>query len=534
MVVPIKCEGASMARKRIRMEKIRNIIRYKTTTDLSERQIAQALNVSRTAVSTYISAFAVSGLQAGEIAVMSDSELTKRLEGVGKEPKSSRYHQLVERFPGYVSELRSTGMTLQLLWEEYRRECPEGYHYSQFCYHFQCWRNKDEVRMHIEHKAGAEMFVDYAGKKLSVCDPKTGIEQPVEVFVAILGASELTYVEASLTQQSEDWIRSNERALWYFSGVVEAIIPDNLKSGVAKPDPYEPSINPVFDDFAKHYGLVIVPARVRKARDKALVENAVRLTYQRIYAPLRNRRFTSIEQLNEAIWDLLEEHNNKPFKRLPCSRRQLFEKIERQALKPLPRYRYPMKSIAMATVQYNYHIQLRDDLHYYSVPWYLYRPQRPKTKVKLVYDERVVAIYYDNVRIAQHLRDRTPNGYTTIEAHMPDHHRIYSKWNGPRFLSWAASMGDDVQQVIKAILDQTPYPQQAYKTCMGILSLEKKFGASRLNKACARAMSFGTCSYMRIKNILTRQLEEQLQPQLDLGIEPRGSHENVRGSEYFK
>ncbi len=249
---------------------------------------------------------------------------------------------------------------------------------------------------------------------------------------------------------------------------------------------------------------------------------------------LRNRRFTSIEQLNEAIRDLLEAHNNKPFQKLPYSRRDLYERIERYALKPLPAERFPMQSIQIATVQYNYHVHLEEDLHYYSVPWFLYRANRPKTKVKIVYDDRVVAIYYDYVRIAEHHRDRTPNGYTTCESHMPDEHRVYAKWNRDRFIGWATSMGDDVRRVITTILDRAGYPQQAYKTCMGILNLAKIADAKRLNKACARALSFGSFSYTRIKNILERGLEEERQPQLDLQMRSRRAHENVRGSHYFR
>lgn len=258
-----------MARKRIRMEKIRSIIRYSATTDLSERQIARALKVSRTVVAKYAEAFRASGLSLEELEQMRDSELVARLEGKEKRPKSRRYYELCEHFPNILKELRKTGVTLQLLWEEYLLECPGGYEYSQFCYHFHAWRKASSVSMHIEHKAGDKMFVDYAGQKLSYTDPESGQEHPVEVFVAILGGeSELTYVEASESQEKEDWIRSNERALWYFGGGVQALVPDSLKSAVTRSDPYEPGINPTFDDFAAHYGLVIVPARVRRARTR--------------------------------------------------------------------------------------------------------------------------------------------------------------------------------------------------------------------------------------------------------------------------
>jgi transposase len=519
-----------MARKRIRMEKIRQIIRYSITTEMSERQIARALNVSRTVVSKYAGAFKTSGLSLEELEGMADSELVSRLEGKDKTGKSVRYNELYERFPSFLKKLRKKGVTLQLLWEDYRRECSGGYEYSQFCYHFHAWRKSTSVSMHIDHKAGDKMFVDYAGEKLTYFDSSVGKHRSVEVFVAILGASELTYVEATESQKQEEWIRSNERALWYFGGCPQALVPDNVKSAVTRPDRYEPGINPTFDDFASHYGVVIVPARVRKARDKALVENAIRLVYQRIYARLEDS-YSSLSRLNEEIGDLLKAHNNRRFQRLPISRRQLFEEIEKYTLRPLPTERYPMKSTHVATVQYNYHVELSVDRHYYSVPYVLRDESgEKKTQVKMVYDERVVAIYYDNVRVVQYMRDRKPNGYTTLIEHMPPKHRWYAKWTPERFLSWAKALGEAVEEVIGKVLESRPYPQQAFNSCMGILNLEKRYGVKRLNGACRKALSFGMYSCRRIENILKQGLEGENQPDLDLKLP---EHENVRGSGYF-
>ena len=286
-----------MARRRISVDKIKEVIRYGVTTELSERAIGRALKVSRTAVTKYLECFRGSGLTWEQAQELPDSELLAVLEGSRPARTSARYERLAERFPMMVKELRRKGVTLQLLWEEYLRAHPDGYQNSQFCYHFHRWRKSAEVSMHIDHKAGEKLFVDYAGDRLAIVDPDSGKEQPVETFVAILGASELTYVEASATQQGEDWIRSNERALRYCGGGTQVIVPDNLRSAVSRSDPYEPGINATFDAFAQHYGVVIMPARVRQARDKALVENAVRLTYQRIYAPLRDRAFHSLDEL---------------------------------------------------------------------------------------------------------------------------------------------------------------------------------------------------------------------------------------------
>ena len=325
------------------MERIKEVIRYRVTTGLSDRAIGRALKVSRAAVAKYLECFRDSGLTWEQAQELPDSELLAVLEGQHVTQTSARYQQLAERFPTMVKELRRKGMTLQLLWEEYLRAHPDGYQNSQFCHHFHLWRKSAEVGMHIDHKAGEELFVDYAGDKLEIVDPDSGTEHPVETFVAILAASELTYVEASATQRSEDWIRSNERALRYCGGGPQVIIPDNLRSAVSRSDPYEPGINPTFDAFAGHYGVVIMPARVRQARDKALVENAVRLTFQRIYAPSRDRTFHSLVELNAAIRPLLEQHNARRFQRLPYSRRELFEQIEKAALAPLPAHHFPLQ-----------------------------------------------------------------------------------------------------------------------------------------------------------------------------------------------
>ena len=266
------------------------------------------------------------------------------------------------------------------------------------------------------------------------------------------------------------------------------------------------------------------------ALNKALVEGAVRLVYQRISARLRGKTFFSLAEVNTAIRELLEEHNNRPFSRLPYSRRELFEKVERHALHPLPLERFPLKDTAEATVQINYHVELRVDRHYYSVPYRL-RRREPLTRVKIVYDDRVVAIYWDNVRIVQHQRDRTINGYTTLPEHMPPDHRWYAEWSPQRFRGWARAVGPDTAEIIDKILSAVVYPPQAYRRCLGVLSLGKRYGNSRLNAACRKAAKIGTISGARIKNILALKVEDDSHPQLDLG--PLPAHDNVRGSQYF-
>ena len=517
-----------MARQRIGMKKLRTVLRLKSTTSMSDRQIARALNLSRPVIQKYWLGFAASGLSYDQIEDIADSALIDAIVKSPTEP-NERYTDLCHHFSYYVTELKRPGVTLQLLWEEYKQTHPDGFQYSQFCHHFLVWRNDSDVRMHITHKAGDKMFVDYAGNKLSYTERKTGKEVPVEVFVAILGASGLTYAEASPSQEKEHWIRSNERALHYFGGSVDAIVPDNLRSAVSRSDPYDPDINPDYAEFAEYYHTVIIPARVRKARDKALVENAVKLMYQRVYARLRNQVFSSLEELNEAIRVLLEKHNSKPFQRMSISRRELFERSERSKLHPLPREPFPMKTTVWATVQFNYHVELREDHHYYSVSYLLYKKE-PKTRVKVVYDDRIVSIYYDNVRIVQHMRDRSPNEYTTLPEHMPDHHRAYADWSPERLVHWAESIGTDVAEVIGKVLSSRRHPEQAFKVCMGILSLAKKHGEKRLNRVCKRANHFGTHSLKAIQGMIAVDQETERQPQLFTRIP---DHENIRGSKYY-
>jgi len=512
------------------VNKVRDIIRYGETTNFSERQIGRALGVSRTVVARTLQAFRASGLAYTEVEPIADSVLLENLVQGKVEQDGTRYTELAERFPEMVVELKKKGVTLQWLWELYIYEHPQGYQYSQYCLHFHRWRRSEEVSMHIEYKAGEAMLVDWAGDRLEVINGNTGQSWLLEQFVAILGASELTYVEARESQKEQDWIRANEGAWHYFGGTTSALIPDNLKTAVIRPDPYEPGLNPVFNDFALHYGVVIMPARVRRPRDKALVEGAVRLVYQRISARLRGKVFHSLAEVNAAIRELLEDHNRRPFSRLPYSRRELFERVERQALRPLPTELFMLKSTIEATVAINYHVELREDRHYYSVPHHL-RRRDPPTRVKVVYDDRVVAIYWDNLRVAQHRRDRTPNGYTTLAEHMPPEHRWYAEWSAERFQGWASAVGPETAEVIAKVLSAATYPPQAFRSCLGILSLAKRHGSDRLNKACRKALHVGTQSYTRIRNILALRLEEDTQPHLDLGALPE--HENVRGSRYY-
>jgi transposase len=512
-----------MPMRRKSMQKIREIIRLKEA-NFGERAISRTLKVSRPTVKQYINQIADTGLDYAAIKEMGDDTLQEIIDGKSK-IRSTRLEYLSSQFEYFVKELKRPGVTLQRLWEEYLVDHPDGYGYSQFCYHFQQWRDTRELTMHMDHKAGDKLFVDFTGKHLSIVDRVTGEEINVEVFVAVLGASQRTYVEATLTQKKEDWIKVNQNALLYFGGVPNAIVPDCLKTGVTNGNKYEPDINPEYMDFARHFQTVILPARPNAPKDKALVEGAVRIVYAWIFASLRNRIFHTLEELNVAIWEELEKYNLKPMQVLQVSRMQLFNETEKSELKPLPKEKYVIRRFSRSKAQFNYHAFLREDKHYYSFP-YRYRGQQ----LIMIYTDTVVELFCKNERIAFHKRDRTPNGYTTVKEHMPSNHRFVSEWNPTRFINWAQNIGGYVKLVVEQILAQKQHPEQAYKVCLGILSLEKKYSRDRLNKACQRAIHFHHYSYKGIKNILERHLEDSQMdcfPQLP-------EHQNIRGTHYYQ
>jgi transposase len=514
-----------MPRRRISMNKIREMLRLNES-KLSNRQVARALNISRPVVGEYLAKFEKSGLSYTAIKEMSDAELMKVFETKWKE-KSYKYRILSEKFEYFAKELKKTGVRLAGLWKEYKEENPDGYDYSRFCYHYQVWRNASQLTMHIDHKAGEKMFVDFTGKKMEIYDVKTKQFLEVEIFVAILPASQLTYVEATESQKKENWIKANENALWYFGGVTRAITPDNLKSGVTNSDKYEPDINPVYADFARHYDTVILPTRPGKSRDKAYVENAVKIVYMRIFAALRNQIFYSLEELNVAIIQQLEIHNNTYFQRMKISRRELFNEIEKHVLKSLPLQKYEWKNFLSKKVQFNYHIEITEDKHYYSVPW-----QYRGKQVRIIYTTDVVEIYNsNNERIAFHKRDKRINGYTTLSEHRHPNHEFYAEWSPEKLINWSNKIGNDVKAMIEKVLESWQYPEQAFKSCLGILSLAKKYGNDRLNLACSRALRFNYYSGKAVKNILEKGLDK-IQEEV-ITTEPLPEHKNIRGENYY-
>jgi transposase len=513
-----------MPMRRTSMKKIREIIRLKQECGLSRRKISRAVRISRPVVAQYITDIVSAGLSYDEIKDMPDDDLLEILES-DKKSRNERYDKLSKKFEYYVKELKRTGVTLATLFEEYIEENPEGYSYSRFCYHYQVWKDCSQISMHMEHKAGDKLFVDFTGKKLKVTDRITGSEKEVETFVAVLGASQLTYVEATMSQKKEDWIIANRNALHYIGGVPKAIVPDCLKSAVTKSDWYEPEINPEYFDFARHYGTAILPARPYRPKDKALVEGAVRIVYSWIFARLRDRIFYSIEELNEAIREELERYNAKPMQRIKKSRRELFEEIEKSELAPLPSEKYEIRKYDNRKVAFDYHVYLKEDQHYYSVP-YRFRHRR----VDVFYTERIVEIFHKNVRIAIHERVGTINKYTTLPEHMPPNHQWMNDWNPEKLVRWAEKIGPEVKEMVKSVLARRDHPEQSYRSCLGILNLEKKYGDIRLNKACSRALYYSHYSCRGVRDILKNNLEDIQEETL---FSKLPEHENIRGNQYY-
>lgn len=507
-----------MPRRRVSMRKIRELVRLHEECGLTNRQIAKALNISRPVVGGYLTNLKRCGLRYEDIKTMDDTKLLEAVQTKRKKT-SERYRTLSDKFPYFVKELKKRGVTLYLLWEEYKAENPKGYGYSQFCYHFQVWRGLFPVSMHIEHKAGEGMFADFTGEKIKVQDEK------MEVFVAILGASQLTYAQATQTQRKEDWIRANENALWYFGGVPKIIVPDCLKSAVTRADKYEPEVNPVYHDFARHYGTVIVPARPHAPKDKALVENAVKIVYQRVFAPLRNKNFYSLEELNRAIREKIDDHNSTSFQRMRMSRRQLFNEVEKDALRELPSTRYELKEFRRYKVASSYHIGIPEDNHYYSVPW-----QYRGKYITLVYTDKMVQVYHHNVRIASYPRVKK-RGYTTCREHMPEEHRFFAELTPEKITARAKIIGDEVKELVERILQEKESRHQGIRVSLGIIDLSRRYDNERLNAACKRASEFHLLSYRGVKNILERGLDGVREDTFSVRMLP--VHKNIRGGEYF-
>lgn len=514
-----------MAGKIISMSKLKQIIRLRKN-GVALQTISKGVGISRNTVKKYLRLIEVKGYNYQELLEKEDEQLDALLadpDHVSQE----RHDTLLKLFPSIEKELKRTGVNRWVIWGEYKEKHPDGYSYAQFCRYLRDWKNTHAATMHFEHQPGDKLFIDFTGKKLQWIDPQTGEVNYAEVYVALLGYSQLTFVQALTSQKKEDFIEATENALHFFGGVPQVLVPDNLKSAVTKASKYEADLNTDFADFANHYSTSVLPARSYKPRDKALVENAVKIIYSRIYAPLRDRIFYSLEELNQAVADVLESHNHKPFQKVKQSRWEKFDEQEKEKLMPLATDRYEMKRFKSLTVMKNCHVHLSEDKHYYSVP-YRYIGK----KVKMVYSGSTVSFFYNKERIAFHKRNPKQFGYSTVKEHLPSSHQFVSDWNPDKFLSWAAGIDPIIKDYIQKILQSKIYPEQAYRSCVGILAQEKRVGKQRLIKAVERAIHYGAYNYKIIDRILKGgmdRLAEDSAKQVSLPF-----HENIRGADNYQ
>ena len=513
-----------MSNKPIKMNKLRQIIRlYCQGTGI--KTIHGMVGTSRNTIKKYVRIWNGLDIDFEAFSAKSDSELSIIFTTpVAKIHSSPRMQELEPLLPELCKRLKKKGMTRELLYKEYLERYPDGYSRSSFNNAIHTYLQLARPVMHVEHKAGDKMYIDFAGSKLKVGQGEAA--RDVEVFVAILGCSQLTYVEAVDSQRKEDLILACQNALRYFGGVPKAIVPDNLRSAVTRGSKYEAVLNDEFAAFAEHYGVTIVPARVYKPRDKSLVEGAVKLIYRSIYTRLEGHRFDTLVSLNESILPALEMHNNKPFSGRSYSRREQFEEIEREALSALNPIDYQVHKQVMVTVMKNGYIRLGEDIHYYSVP-YTYIGK----KVKILYTTALVKVYYQYTMIACHERIRSKYHYTTNEDHLASQHRFLTEWSPEKFIQQAQAIHEDVALYISKVLELKPYPEQAYKSCSGILSFSRRVGAERLTNACRWAMNLSQYNYPVIEEILRKRLD-QLQAEEELTEIP--PHNNIRGREYYQ
>ena len=515
-----------MARRPVSMHKTKEILRLKYELGLTNRQIAASLNLSHTCVDQHLHQAQQAGIGWPLPADLDDAQLRQRLrptEPLPPEPK--RY------LPPMVEvhrELQRKGVTLQLVWEEYRRVHPDGYAYTQFWEYYRRFCSQLEPALRQHHPAGERMFVDWAGMTIPLVDPQTGQSRPAYLFVAALGASNYTYTEAFENMQLPAWIEAHIHAWEFFGGVTRLTVPDNPKTAVTYACRYDPELNTGYEELAAHYGTVVLPARVRKPQDNAKVEAAVQHAERRILAVLRDQRFFSLAELNAAIRRELEVLNHRPFQKLPGSRAELFTQLDQPALQPLPATRYELAVWRKAKANIDYHVQV--DWHNYSVP---YRFTNQPVEVRLTI--RTVEIFQRGQRVALHQRSHQRGGFTTDPAHRPKSHQCHLDWTPTRLIGWAQKdVGPQCAAAVSYILEHKPHPEQGYRSCLGLIRLNRHYGSTRLEQACQRARLLDVCSYASIKSILDTKLETQPVPAQPVVTAVLVTHDNLRGAPYYQ
>lgn len=511
-----------MAQKPIAMEQLKQVLQLQGD-GISIREIARRVGISRNSVRKYL-------LRLNESENVSDRDLAgKAYSNDLLELEAERLRQVTAHFSTSGAELSKTGVTRQLLWQEYLIQHPDGYSYSRYCHHLNQYLKNRDLSMHLEYAAADMIMIDFAGKKLHYIDPSTGEQIPCEVFVAVLPFSGLIFCQAVPSQRTADFTQCINAMLKFYGGVPSTILCDNLKTAVTRPDRYEPVFTDICQQLSEHYNTTFSATRPYSPRDKAMAERAVNIVYTHVYAPLRNRDFTSPVALNTAMGEQLVLLNNKPYKNTPFSRWYFFEQQERSLLKALPSEPFSSKKVVTLTVQRNYHVQLTEDHRYYSVPY-----QYVGKKVKVLYDNRVVEVYFDHERIALHVRKNHNKAYTTLGEHMPPHHQRMQQikgFNREDLLVQASRIGKSTLEAATLMLQNSIYIEQNYKACFGMLMLQKKYGANRLDAACTRALTGTRVNYSMIKNILERGLDKQLSLPVP---PPLPDHDNIRGKDHYQ
>jgi len=494
----------------------------------SHAEIAASVAIGETTVGDYVARVRRVGLEWSEARELSDAELESRLfRDVGRNEPPAR---VPIEFAWVHRELSRAGVTLQTLWVEYRDEAvgrapQRPYEYSRFCDLYARWKKMLGVVMRQVHRAGEKVFIDYSGKKPRVVDPATGEVTEVELFVAVLGASNYTFAEATRSQKLADFVGSTIRAFEYFGAVPEVVVPDQLRSAVRGPDRYEPDINPTYLEMAQHYGVTIIPARPRRPRDKAKVEAGVLIVQRWILAALRHRTFFSLAELNEAIGELLERLNARPFQKLEGCRRTAFEALDRPAMRPLPARRYELAEWSHATVNVDYCVAF--DHRVYSVPYTLVGQA-----VEIRATASVVEILHKGIRVASHARSFGPRGTSVIaDEHRPRAHRDYGRWPPERIIGWAASVGPRVGEVAAAIMRRRTHPETGYRACMGVIRLADRYGRERVDGACGRALAIGSPTFKSVAGLLKNGLDRA--PPVEPDARAPIAHEHIRGASYF-
>jgi len=514
-----------MATERLSMRQIREILHQKWVLGCSHRQVTASLRVSVGTVTAVLRRASHAGLDWAQVTALPDDALEACLYGAAAPPGATRP---VPDCAYLHAERKKPGVTLELLHLEYLEQHPTGYRYTQFCELYRQWLARHRLSMRQEHRAGEKVFVDYAGQKPSLIDPRTGEVIEVELFVGVLGASNYTYAEATATQQLPDWLGSHARMFRFFGGVTTAIVCDQLKSGVTIPCRYEPGLQRTYEEFAQHVGTTILPARPAQARDKAKVEVAVQVAERWILARLRHERFFALAALNARIAELLLELNARRMRHYAASRQELFARLDRPALRPLPAAPFVYGEWKVARVNIDYHVEIEH--HYYSVPHALVH-----AKVDVRLSALTVEIFHRGQRVAAHVRSQARGQHTTVTAHMPKAHQRHREWSPSRLVAWAASIGPQTAQLVRAILAARPHPEQGYRSCLGLFRLGRRHGAARLEAACARALAVGARSYRHVDAILKHGLDRCPLPEAAPAPPARAIiHDQVRGATYYQ